>query len=346
MTESSGFHSAPGDTHTYTQTTWLEHVRDLQLDGIVYGSLNTFVVTQQASPNMTVKVDTGECWVQGDWYQSDAAQNATITAADATYPRIDLVVLRNYIVGSRKICVYVIAGTPAASPTAPGYTRNINIWDMPIAQIAVGAGVTSIVTANITDLRTNETYSGYAKPRNVRITDAIPGNALDLLTYGLTGVGLCTDNQDLATYDYAISRAVSIPAGFICAFAGLTIPSGWLECNGQAFSSDTYPNLYAQLGSTNTPDLRGRTPMGYDATQSEFNTVGMTGGEDKHTLTIPEMPSHSHTGCWVYSTSTSSGMTYTSHALSTASGLTSAGSGTAHENRPPYMVMKWIIKAD
>ena len=48
------------------------------------------------------------------------------------------------------------------------------------------------------------------------------------------------------------------------------------------------------LGFTWERTLVGRVAVGIDSTQTEFDTIGETGGEKKHTLTINEMPSHNH----------------------------------------------------
>ena len=49
------------------------------------------------------------------------------------------------------------------------------------------------------------------------------------------------------------------------------------------------------LGYTWVRTCVGRVPVGIDSTQTEFNTLGKTGGEKTHKLTINEMPSHTHT---------------------------------------------------
>lgn len=49
------------------------------------------------------------------------------------------------------------------------------------------------------------------------------------------------------------------------------------------------------LGFTWERTLVGRVAVGIDSTQTEFDTIGETGGEKTHTLTVAEMPSHSHT---------------------------------------------------
>lgn len=86
------------------------------------------------------------------------------------------------------------------------------------------------------------------------------------------------------------------------------IQSGYLKTkNGvQLMTTVPYPigAIYLSIDSTNPTKLfggtweqiaQGRTLVGVDTSQTEFNTVKKTGGEKTHTLTINEMPSHSHT---------------------------------------------------
>ena len=101
------------------------------------------------------------------------------------------------------------------------------------------------------------------------------------------------------------------PTGALTAFAGSDAPTGWLLCYGQAVSRATYAALYSVIGTTygsgdgsntfNIPDMRGRAPValdnmgGSDAGRlSVTNTLGATGGEEKHLLIVSEMPSHTH----------------------------------------------------
>jgi len=110
---------------------------------------------------MTVLVESGvasipgtESSSQGNYYVcNDAQVTLSITAAHGSLPRIDIVVInvrdQVYSGASNDSQLQVITGTAAASPTVPTAPAN----SITVVQIAVGAGVTSILNANITDTR-------------------------------------------------------------------------------------------------------------------------------------------------------------------------------------------------
>lgn len=132
------------------------------------------------------------------------------------------------------------------------------------------------------------------------------------------------------------------------------IQSGYLKTkNGmQLMTTVPYPigAIYLSIDNTNPSKLfggvweqiaQGRTLIGVDTNDSDFNTVKKLGGEKKHKLTINEMPSHSHTknsvgwtgsgGFWVGSG------TYTTLDFDKDTGLTGyTGGNQAHNNLQPY----------
>lgn len=160
-----------------------------------------------------------------------------------------------------------------------------------------------------------------------------------------------------------------LPAGTITMFAGSTAPAGWLICDGRSVSSVDYPELYAVIGTTyggygtnfQLPDLRGRFPVGKNS--GTFSALGSKGGEEKHTLTIAEMPAHQHAGNdrawhdkqkkngqqWFVGLNHDGGSWMANAAndgltnQDTETGTT--GSGQPHNILPPYVVINYIIKS-
>lgn len=77
-------------------------------------------------------------------------------------------------------------------------------------------------------------------------------------------------------------------------------PRGWALCNGQLLPINQNQALFSLLGTTfggdgrvnfALPDLRGRTPLHVGS----GHTLGERGGEQAHTLSIAEVPTHTHT---------------------------------------------------
>lgn len=145
----------------------------------------------------------------------------------------------------------------------------------------------------------------------------------------------------------------TLPIGSIIPFGGTEAPTGWLICDGSMLNRTTYKELFAAIGTNfgtdgpgnfYIPDLRGKVAVGQNASETEFNTLGKTGGEKTHTLTIEEMPAHNHNINWQYT-----GGSGTATAIFTYSGntigTTSTGGDQPHNNLQPYQVTNYIIKA-
>jgi microcystin-dependent protein len=174
-----------------------------------------------------------------------------------------------------------------------------------------------------------------------------------------------------------------IPSGVVWDFAGATLPTGWLFCDGSAVSRTTYASLYAALGGAsspwgqgdgaitfNLPDLRGRTLIGVGSTTPPMppgltnRALAAVGGEETHPLTLAELASHGHllpdlshahqtyytsgaaagSGASQFSNAPGVGSTTTSTSAQSGLSTQSNGSGTAHNTMQPFVVMNKIIK--
>lgn len=152
----------------------------------------------------------------------------------------------------------------------------------------------------------------------------------------------------------------TLPIGSIVAFSGENIPNGWLLCDGSVVSRTTYSELFNAIGLNYVedgvewldeerfplPNAKGRTLVGKDSTDTDFNTLGKTSGEKTHTLTVDEMPSHKHSMNFGDSAGEDgSGFVYSSTSGNNNVFMLETGGGQAHNNLQPSLTLNFIIKA-
>lgn len=152
MTENVNFLDSA--TENWTEANWHKVAKLLNaVDGVLEDSTSKLAVIQATPAAMSVIVGTGMAWINGLEYDNTAAKTITIDAADGTNTRYDYIVIEADFTGNTCVAK-VVKGTAAASPVAPTLTQTDGVlWQFPLALVTVGAGVTSILTANISDVR-------------------------------------------------------------------------------------------------------------------------------------------------------------------------------------------------
>jgi microcystin-dependent protein len=139
-------------------------------------------------------------------------------------------------------------------------------------------------------------------------------------------------------------------------------PKGWALCNGQFLPINQNQALFSLLGTTfggngqttfALPDLRGRTPIHV----GNGHTLGEKGGEQAHTVTINELPTHTHvaqgtetgattnipTGALLGSVSSKMYIAPTNLVAMSPTEITSVGGSQAHLNMQPYLTLSFCI---
>lgn len=182
----------------------------------------------------------------------------------------------------------------------------------------------------------------------------------------------------------ALTPTSSMPSGSVVDFGGATAPSGWLLCDGSAVLITAYPTLFAAIGTLygvgdgsttfNIPDCRGRVVAGKDdmggaqanrldtaGSGVDGKTLGGNGGSQNVAITTAQLPGHAH---GVLATNAGSTLTMQNGSTNAFAGLglggvptyianapatgtpfiQSTGSGVAHNNVQPTIVMNKIIK--
>lgn len=150
--------------------------------------------------------------------------------------------------------------------------------------------------------------------------DALPRSTIKLIRYSVE------------------STSSSVPQGSIIPWYGSSgnIPNGFALCDGK----------------NGTPDLRDRFLVG----AGNLYTLGNTGGENSHQLTVAEMPSHQHDSGWGEHQSYDTPFGRSNYRVGSRMGsgksdwdnagwlTSSTGGNQPHENRPPYYALYFLMK--
>ena len=162
MALESGFFNSVGGDRLYNAEQMSRYFENILSSGIFKRIDNCLRVS--AGEGMALTVAPGAGLIDCHWFRARTAEIVTIPTAHAVLPRFDIVVARLDMSDNvRAITMEVVSGAPAESPAAPDPVRTATMHDLVLALVYVPAGATSIVEANLTDVRDNDWYCGYVQ---------------------------------------------------------------------------------------------------------------------------------------------------------------------------------------
>jgi len=167
---------------------------------------------------------------------------------------------------------------------------------------------------------------------------------------------IVTNLRGILFDDTEENNTIDVPVGGIMAFSGTVIPDGYALCNGDYLNIADFQDLHKHFennqfpfadgnepsGQFKLPDLRDRFIIG-KGTNTGSDTLGESGGLAEVTLSIPQMPKHSHS----YGDADQiipGGDRAVGNVIEGENTTGDAGGDQPHENRPPYLTLVWIIR--
>ena len=242
--------------------------------------------------------------------------------------------------------------TPVLSLSGSGFTGGSSTTTKPLALVEPSGATSASWSTNGTGLGVNAA-SGFTG--NVADFQLNGSSLLKVASSGTTSVNGTLDVTQGLTKN-GINALV--PAGSMNMFAGSSAPTGYLLCDGSSYSTATYPDLFAVIGYTyggssgtfTVPDMRGRFGEGVSSGVVGISnkTLGQTGGEETHTLTIGELPPHNFNvnlpatydvlnlfSAFGQAAVAAGSQQYTTNTI---------GSGDAFNQLSPYLAVNYIIK--
>ena len=369
-----------------------DYEKDTSLISNFSSSLRTLIIQKTAS-TQTVKVSFSlyfQDWIKWNKSMTDgtgygaatSTASVTLTIPALSKPAVSLSALRASDVDTT--AVFTATVSSFSSDVISSVVLTVGDTSYNLGSGTIGASGVLTFKKTITGLSINRVQA--------TLTATGSGGESDTYLYYLTSAFYTMDiggkGKEIAFGQSASTDPAAIPpngqfscamrpvfftmAGEIKMWAGDEIPDGWLLCDGSEVSKTEYPYLYGVIGDLwgvpnssskfKLPDFTGRAPVGYASSDTDFDTVGKTGGEKTHKLTTTEMPSHGHSGNgWTFSvykgtrssesvggisgtgylmTQVANGGSWGGYATTPA-----AGGGGAHNNMQPYAVIKYIICA-
>lgn len=158
MTIKSGMFNSVNRDRVYKAEDFASYFAAFIANG-VFPNPSTGLQVLASGNGMNLILKPGRGWIYGYYVTNDADHTLTLATADPVLKRIDRVVMQlNYL--NRNITISIKKGTPSATPVAPALTRNVDIYELALADITVNNGVLTVTQGSIVDTRLNNSLCG------------------------------------------------------------------------------------------------------------------------------------------------------------------------------------------
>ena len=141
----------------YNANDFSNYFAELVGNGVIYSSSSVLQVVP--SSGMVLNIQPGKAFIVGRKYENTTPLPVTIETANGSLSRLDRVCIKLDKI-ARTVEVIVKTGVPAASPVAPELIRTNDVFEISLARVLVGASVSAIAAASITDERLNKDVCG------------------------------------------------------------------------------------------------------------------------------------------------------------------------------------------
>ena len=241
---------------------------------------------------------------------------------------------------------YVISGTVTdqlgrTSATSVQIGTAFALWDVRPDQRGMAFGKYSTGPDKF-EVAWDAYFDGKLDGYSTGVTDY--GDSAKKIQIGYAGDGLNTSNLNyIAGYTDNGTKIKNV---------NKSVLQSWLGVSDSDLLNKIYPvgSIYISVNSTNPGDFlggtwvefgQGKTLVGVNTSETEFNTVEKTGGEKTHKLAISEMPSHNHyNDTWAANASGSQFLYFYGQKGTPGNRYTgSTGGGGAHNNLQPYITV-------
>lgn len=261
-------------------------------------------------PTIPSRLDLTENWEASSATLVVNGSSASLYLENTTASPYTLMTAFNSIAGVR---VVQIVGGSAQAPQARVYEiveGDMTNYTMRLVSVDDGVIYTADLSASDLFGDLTGTLSSQTIPTGGITTESDPtvpawAKQASKPTYTASEVGALPSTTQIPSKTSDLtndSGFITNLIGEIKQYAGITLPSGWLECDGSEVAIADYPLLYGVIGnlwgtpSDNDhfvlPNFKGKIPVGYDSSDVDFDTVGGDGGskyiqEHSHSFTNP-----------------------------------------------------------